>query len=163
MVCIIHCGVWGSGATFGGYLSCWCASHSSSKRSTSTSLWLLAKTHLNLLPNEHSKCFFATSFAKQCNNRIKIFSGERGQSYPKWEDHFIYVLSAFEMPDNFWALLATTYLHDHAMKHEKGTVLNSTVLRCLIPCHGMISVRPYTCTLGIQPITCKRCVNFSCT
>ena len=61
---------------------------------------------------------FAT-FATKCSGRIKIYTGGKGHSYNDWEDHFINVVTAFEMPVEFWTRLATTFLHEDAMRTWK--------------------------------------------
>lgn len=62
-----------------------------------------------------------STFAIKLNNQIMIkpFACQDGQSYPDWEDLFIYVVSPFEMPNKYWTRLATRYLQGSTMKTWK--------------------------------------------
>ncbi len=58
---------------------------------------------------------FAT-MAGKLHNRIKLYVGDGGGlNYPDWEDHFVNVALAFELPEMYWTRLATTYLYGSAM------------------------------------------------
>lgn len=50
---------------------------------------------------------------------LKPCLGGRDHSYIDWEDHFINVVTIFEMPIKLWTRLATTFLHDDAMSTWK--------------------------------------------
>lgn len=62
-------------------------------------------------------------------NGVRPYSGRRGHSYADWEDYYIDVIVAFEMPIKYWTRLATTYLDDDAMRtrNSNGAQKHSTV------------------------------------
>ena len=62
------------------------------------------------------------SYASKCSGRIRAFSGLNNRSYIDWEDHFLSIMTAFEVPVQYWAKLAVTFLEEIAMRTWKTHV-----------------------------------------
>ncbi len=55
---------------------------------------------------------------------MRIFNGENNCSYIDWEDRFISVMVAFEVPVQYWAKMAVIFLKETAVRTWETHVSN---------------------------------------